>query len=53
MSGSAVDGYNIEEDTVVLRMGGGMEQAIAVREQIAGISALWYLRPMRGVAQPG
>ena len=28
-------------------------QATVLWEQIAGTSALWYLRPMRGVAQPG
>jgi hypothetical protein len=45
--------YYILEDTRVIRAGAGLKQATVLWEQIAGTSALWYLRPMRGVAQPG
>ena len=30
--GGGVEGYNINEDTLVLRIGGGMKQATADRE---------------------
>ena len=49
----AVDGYNVQKNGKFTGSDGGMKRVTADREQIAGIGALWYLRPMRGVAQPG
>ena len=49
----AVDGDNIQKDSRLAGIAAGLKHVAAHREQIAGIGTLWYLRPVRGVAQPG